>query len=115
MKRINTYITEKLKLNKDTELEDTMYYIVPRGDMFKECKENYELIRPNNVGDYGFILHESDIKYLLGKYYHRSGNNIEIYKIPQEYKDKLDLFKNDIEKWKVKIEDLLRLENEEFK
>lgn len=38
MKRINIYITEKLKLNKDTEPEDTMYYIVPRGDMYKECK-----------------------------------------------------------------------------
>ena len=114
MKRINTYITEKLKLNKDTEPEDTMYYIVPRGDMFKECKENYELIRPNNRGDYSFILHESDIKYLLEKYYRRSGNGINIYKIPEEYKGKLDLFKNDIETFKIDVYNLYKIENEEF-
>ena len=120
MKDLNDYIIEKLKINKDTEISiRDIYYVVPRCDVFKECKKKYEdsKINANNQGDTGFILWEGDIKYLLKKYNYdieQFPDDFNIYIIPDEY-DSRNIFKNDIEKCKIKIEDLEKINNEDFK
>ena len=120
MKTINLYITEKLKINKDSKLSaHDMYYVIPRYNIFTECMKKYEhnKIDTNNKRDVGFILWVSDIKYLLKKYHDyitKYPNDFNIYEIPNEY-DTCDTFKDDIEKFRIKIEDLTKIKNEDFK
>jgi len=119
MKDINNYILEKLHLSKDTKTSvRDIYYVIPRSDVFKECIKKYEnsKINTNNQGDTGFLLWEGDIKYLLKKYNYDIKpfpQDLNIYIIPDEY-DSRDIFKDDIEKFKIKIQDLEKINNEDF-
>ena len=120
MKPLYSFIFEKLHLNKDIKVSGhDMYYVIPRNDAFKECMKKYEnsRINTNNHGDTAFILWEPDIKYLLKKYHDditEYPDDFNIYEIPDEY-DTCDTFKNDVEKSIIKIEDLTKIKNEDFR
>lgn len=121
MKNINHYIFEKLKIDKDIKVnkKHDMYYVIPRSDIYKECIKKYELsfVNTNNYGWSGFILWDKVIKSLLKKYKEyldKYPENFTIYEIPDKYNN-TEEFKNDIEKKVLNIENLTKIENEEFK
>lgn len=120
MKALYNFLFEKLHLNKDIKVSGhDMYFVIPRNNVFSECMLKYErnIIHTNNERDTGFILWGPDIKYLLKKYHDditKYPNDLNIYEIPDEY-DTWNTFKEDVEKFKIKIEDLTKIENEDFR
>ena len=120
MKNLNNYIFEKLKINKNTKTDNhDMFYVIFLGDMFDKCRKTYELsmIKSNNQGTLGFILWKVEIRNLLIQHYKLLENYpkyLNIYEIPNRYND-WEEFKKDIESFKLKIEDLNKIENDEFK
>ncbi|MBR6907404.1 hypothetical protein IKN40_02650 [bacterium] len=105
MENINTYLTEKLKIsskskiiNQDDITEKYCLIMIYENGLFKEFKKYFSdsyIIAPA-YGD-AFIIEP----YELINYY--DNRDIDIYNIPERYKDKtLEEFKEDFENNKVK-------------
>ena len=117
MENINIYLTEKLKIsskskiiNQDDITEKYCLIMIYETGLFNEFKkyfsDNY-IISPK-YGD-AFIIEP----YELSNYY--NNRDIDIYSIPERYKDKtLEKFKEDFESNKVKPGELKTFDYEKF-
>lgn len=125
MLHISNYITEKLSLRKGVQrAEHDMFFVIPRSNIFIECMQKYKghgkrayAYDNHNHSEVGFILWKPDIKYFLKKYNDIISKNSEmfcIYDIPYDYKT-TDTFLDDLENEKLHIEDLEKLDNEDFR
>lgn len=117
MEDINYYIQEKLRLSRNTKLiEDfditkkyciALIYDIDIFDEFKKYFYDNYLIAPK-YGD-SFILEP----YELTPYYNK--NDIDIFRIPDRYKDKsLEEFKKDFQNNKIKPGELKEFNFEKY-
>ena len=122
MKNLNNYILEKLRINKDTKIVSSInskiFYIIPRGEIFDYCNKNFKVnkVGLNNEQDYGFLAWDVEIKLLikkLKKELNKYPKDLTIYGIPKKYEG-LNSFINDIQSYSLTINELTKIDYEEF-
>ena len=114
MKKLNTYIVEKFKINKDTNLySEDLYIFIPYGTCVSFIKDNFNknlhFINFINCSYYVFFLTKEEILNACNK---KNDISFDAYTLPDEYQNiyNEDKLENKLNKDKINLNDTKHLE-----